>query len=127
MEKVKGIMMDLITEAMEDTYIMDKRSVLNEYGGTDSYYEEGALIKVAYTLDTSTAARIAAQEGIKNRYTLTTRKAVILKAPDVLKRVRDGKIFRVTSDGSDNNTPDSAGLDIRQVEAEEWVIPKGDS
>ena len=49
--------------------------------------------------------------------------AINLQYHDVVKRDRDGKIFRVTSDGDDNYTPASSSLDIRQVEAEEWTIP----
>jgi hypothetical protein len=39
----------------------------------------------------------------------------------VFRRESDGKIFRVTSDGDDKKTPPSAGLDMRQVTAEEFV------
>ena len=42
-----------------------------------------------------------------------------LEYHDVFRRVRDGKIFRVTSDGDDKFTPASTSLDMRQVTAEE--------
>jgi hypothetical protein len=42
---------------------------------------------------------------------------------DVIMRIADGKIFRITSDGDDNKTPKSATLDMRQVSAEEWSLP----
>lgn len=114
--------MSLIDNAMEKSYIMDKTTQPDGYGGIKTTYTEGAEILVAYSFDTSTQARIAQQEGISNRYTLTTRKSVVLKFPDIIKRDRDGKIFKVTSDGSDNSTPNGAGLDLRQVEAEEWSL-----
>lgn len=114
--------MSLIDNAMEKSYIMDKTTQPDGYGGIKTTYTEGAEILVAYSFDTSTQARIAQQEGISNRYTLTTRKSVVLKFPDIIKRDRDGKIFKVTSDGSDNGTPNGAGLDLRQVEAEEWSL-----
>ncbi len=114
--------MSLVDKAMEKTYIMDKTTYKDEYGGVKTKYVEGAEIPVAYSFDNSTQARIAEQEGVTNRYTLTTKKNIILQYHDVLKRVRDGKIFRVTSDGDDNMTPNNAGLDLRQVEAEEWRI-----
>lgn len=114
--------MSLVDNAMEKSYIMDKATRPDGYGGFIETYTDGAEIMIAYSLDTSTQARVAQQQGISNRYTLTTRKSVVLKFPDIIKRARDGKLFKVTSDGNDNATPDSATLDIRQVEAEEWSL-----
>ena len=48
-----------------------------------------------------------------------------LEYHDVFRRIRDGKIFRVTSDGDDKHTPASANLNMRQVTAEEWSIANG--
>jgi hypothetical protein len=113
----------LLSDAYEKAVIYDKVTTSDGRGGVVTTYNEGAEIDVAFSFDTSTAARIAEQEGASNRYTLTTRKSVNLQFHDVIKRLRDGKIFRVTSDGDDNYTPASASLDMRQVEAEEWRIP----
>lgn len=114
--------MSLISNAMETSVIMDKTTVPDGYGGYKSVYVEGAEIKVAYSFDVSTQARIAEQEGVTNRYTLTTKKNINLQYHDVVKRLRDGKVFRITSDGDDNVTPNTSGLNLRQVEAEEWEI-----
>ena len=61
-------------------------------------------------------------EGVKGVFTLITRKDITLEFHDVLKRVSNGKIYRVTSDGDDKHTPSSAGLDMRVVSCEEWVL-----
>ena len=118
--------MSLVDNAMEKSYIMDKTSIADGYGGVKTTYKEGAEIKVAYSMDSSTQARIAEKEGVANRYTLTTRKSIILQFPDIVKRDRDGKYFRVTSDGQDNMTPNTAGIDLRQVEAEEWEFTQNE-
>ena len=117
--------MSLVENAMEKSYIMDKKTTPDGRGGVITTYKEGAEIKVAYSFDTSTQARIAEQAGTENRFILTTRKSVNLQYHDIVKRDRDGKIFRVTSDGDDNYTPDSSSLNMRQVEAEEWSLPNG--
>ena len=117
--------MSLLTDAYEKGVIYDKTTVSDGRGGSETAYVEGAEIDVAFSFDTSTEARFANKEGTDNRYTLTTRKTVNLQYHDVIKRVRDGKVFRVTSDGDDNYTPASSSLDMRQVEAEEWKIPNG--
>lgn len=114
--------MGLVDKAMEKTYIMDKTTTLDDYGSVKTVWVEGAEIMAAYSFNSSTQARIAAQQGVKNRFTILTRKAVVLQYPDVVKRVSDGKYFRITSDGADNRTPNSAGLDLRAVEAEQWEI-----
>jgi hypothetical protein len=55
-------------------------------------------------------------------YTITTAKNINLQFHDVFRRDEDQKVFRVTSDGDDKHTPDSAGLNMRQVSAEEWTL-----
>lgn len=115
--------MSLLDEAMEKTYIMDKTTVPDGRGGVISQYTQGAEILAAFSFNTSTEARVAESAGANNRYTITTRKSVNLQYHDIIKRARDGKIFRVTSDGDDNYTPASAGLNMRQVEAEQWRLP----
>ena len=115
--------MSLVNSAMEKCFIMDKTTVPDGYGGVKASYKEGAEIMAAFSFDSSTQARIAAQQGVANRFTLFTKKTITLKYPDVIKRASDGKIFRVTSDGSDNKTPASANLNLRAVEAEQWELP----
>ena len=114
--------MSLVNDAMEVSYIIDKVTTEDEYGGVKTTYSQGAKIMVAYSFNSSTEARIADMQGTKNRFTLLTSKSVVLRFPDIVKRDRDGKYFRVTSDGDDNRTPNTAGLDLRAVEAEEWKI-----
>ena len=114
--------MSLIANAMESSHIMDKTTIPDGYGGVKTSWKQGASIEVAYSFNTSTEARIASQQGVNNRFTLYTKKSVILRFPDVVKRDSDGKYFRVTSDGDDKRTPNSAGIDLRAVEAEEWEI-----
>lgn len=118
--------MSLLSLAMEPSHIMDKTTIKDGYGGVKTVYKAGASIQVAYSFNTSTEARVAAQQGTNNRFTLMTRKSVLLRFPDIVKRDRDGKFFRVTSDGDDNRTPASAGLNIRAVEAEEIKIKAED-
>lgn len=114
--------MSLIESMMEDLTIMNKVSVEDGQGGNIVEWSEGATIKGAITLDTSMRTRIAESEGFTNSYTVTTNKNVSLDFHDVIKRNRDGKIFRITSDGSDKTTPAIASLDIRQASAELWRL-----
>ena len=115
--------MSLLDEAMEKCIMIDKRTVSDGYGGFTTEWVEGADFSSAIVLNSSLQAKIAEQQGVKGLYTITTKRALNLQYHDVFRRVSDGKIFRVTSDGDDNRTPVSAGLDMRQVSAEEWSLP----
>lgn len=112
--------MSLLNEAFETCVIMDKTTQPDGYGGYISTYTDGAEFKAAIVFDTSMEARTADKQGVTSLYTVTTSRGLTLEYHDVFKRVRDGKVFRVTSDGDDKFTPASATLDMRQVTAEEW-------
>lgn len=117
--------MSLLTEAMEKCTMMDKKTEPDGYGGYISNWVDGATFDAAITFNSSMEARVAEKQGVTSMYTVTTSKAMTLEYHDVFKRVSDGKVFRVTSDGDDNYTPKSATLDMRQVTAEEWSLPNG--
>lgn len=116
------IEISLLDEAFEDCIILDKTTVKDGYGGVVTKYVEGAQIGAAIVFDSSLAARTASVEGVKDLYTVTTRRNVVLQFHDVIKRLKDGKILRITTDGKDKETPQSAGLDMRVVNAEEFTI-----
>ena len=115
--------MSLVNAAMTPSHIMDKQTIPDGRGGVITVYVEGAPIDVAYSFDDSTEARISTHEAVNKSYTLSTKKTIVLQYHDIVKRDKDGKIFRVTSDGDDNETPATAALNLRQVEAEEWSLP----
>ena len=115
--------MSLLSEAMETCQMLNKIKVPDGYGGSIDTWSEGMKFDAAVTFDSSMQARIADKEGVSSLYTVTTRKNITLEYHEVFKRLSDGKIFRVTSDGDDKYTPASATLNMRQVTAEEWVLP----
>lgn len=117
--------MSLLDEAMETCVLLNKQTVQDGYGGYYTTWTDGAEFKCAIVFDTSMEARTAEKAGVTSLYTVTTRKAMTLEYHDVFRRARDGKIFRVTSDGDDKYTPNSASLNMRQVTAEEWSLPNG--
>lgn len=117
--------MSLLSDALDSCVMLDKRTVADGYGGYATTWEQGAAFSAAIVFDTSIEAREAEAQGVSSLYTVTTSRALTLEYHDVFRRVRDGKIFRVTSDGDDKFTPRSTALDMRQVTAEEWELPNG--
>jgi len=114
--------MSLIDSFMENCIIMNKTKVSDGEGGYTTTWTEGAAIKAAITLDTTMQARIGEQQGVTSVYTITTLKTITLEYHDVIKRVSDGKIFRVTSDAGDKVSPSVASFDVAQVTAEKWSL-----
>ena len=114
--------MSLLSDALESCVMMDKRTEPDGYGGYTTAYTEGAEFKAAIVFDASMEARTANKQGVTSLYTVTTTRALTLEYHDVFKRIRDGKVFRVTSDGDDKFTPQSTALDMRQVTAEEFRL-----
>lgn len=115
--------MSLLTQAMEDVVMLEKKRVPDGEGGFTTDWAEGVQFKAAITFNTSMEARTAEKQGVTSRYTITAPLNAKLEYHDVLKRLSDGKIFRVTSDGDDVQTPASASFQFLQVEAEEWEFP----
>lgn len=117
--------MSLLSAAMEKCVYLNKQTQADGYGGYITTWVEGARFDAAITFDTSIEARRAEAEGVSSLYTVTTSRALTLEYHDVFRRISDGKVFRVTSDGDDKYTPASTALDMRQVTAEEWSLTSG--
>lgn len=117
--------MSMIEESMEPVCFMEKTRTPDGEGGFITAWTEGAEFKASITFDTSMAARVGEKQGVTSLYTVTTSKNAKLEYHDVIKRLRDGKVFRITSDGDDKQTPARAVFgQYLQVTAEEWVIPE---
>lgn len=117
--------MSLMDDFKSPCIILDKKREPDGEGGWITTWHEGAKFLAAVVLDSSIQARVAEKEGVTGIYTVTTGRSINLEYHDVFRRLYDDKIFRVTSDGDDKFTPQSASLDMRQVSAEEWTLPTG--
>lgn len=114
--------MSLLDEAMERCVLLDKSRSPDGEGGFIENWTESVEFDAAITFDSSMQARIGQKSGVTSLYTVTLPRGVRLDYHDVFKRLSDGKIFRVTSDGDDKHTPPSASFQFSQVTAEEWKI-----
>ncbi len=116
--------MSLLDSAMETFCFVEKHRENDGVGGFIYVWTEGIEFQANARFDSSMQAKIAQAQGVKSLYTITTRKDLILEHLEVIKRISDGKLFRITSNGEDNKTPNSAALNMRQVSAEEFEIPR---
>ena len=113
--------MSLLTQAMEDVVMLEKKRVPDGEGGFTTEWADGVQFKAAISFDSSMEARTAEKAGVNSLYTVTVSTNAKLEYHDCIKRLRDGKVFRITSDGDDKITPPSASSQFLQVTAEEYV------
>ena len=118
--------MSLLSEAMENCTLYSKSVERDSMGGYTTVWTAGVVFPGALVKENSIENKIAEAQNVKAIYTITTSRDLTLSYHDVIRRMRDSKIFRITSDGKDVKTPLSADLDMRQVTAEEWEFPSGD-
>nr|DAG68644.1 MAG TPA: head closure knob [Caudoviricetes sp.]DAV00919.1 MAG TPA: head closure knob [Caudoviricetes sp.] len=121
-QSLEEIAMTLIDSFKEPCVLMEKKRVSDGEGGWTTTWVDGAAFDAAIVRDTTLAARVAEKEGVSNVYTVTTDTNARLEFHDVFKRVSDGQVFRVTSNGDDMRTPDVATFSFEQVSAEEWKL-----
>lgn len=115
--------MSLLSEAYEPFVFVEKTREPDGVGGYHTVWRDGAQFEAAIDLPANTLATIANKLTERKNATLTTSRAIVLEAMDVVKRVEDGQYFRCTSSGKDTKTPQSATLDMRQVCVEYWTLP----
>lgn len=114
--------MSLVEQSMEKFVMMDYSSAPDGEGGFIRTWQDGAEFRAAATFDSSMQARIAESAGVSSLYTITTARNAPLQFHDIIKRKSDGKIFRITSNGHDKKTPESATFAYSQVTAEVWEL-----
>lgn len=118
--------MSLVDISKENYILLKSVSVPDGRGGKRKSWVDGDIFKAAITYNNSLDAKKAQTLGVKDLYTVTTTKDINLKYHDVFRSEINGDIFRVTTKGDYNKTPKPAGLNMRQVDAEEWTLPEDD-
>lgn len=116
--------MSILNDYMQEFAFMDKSHVRDDEGNTSvTFTQSGWTFRAAMRFDNSIQAKRAQAEGVKDVYTLIVNKSIDLDFNDVVKCLEDGLTYRVTTNGKDNRTPKSAGLNMRAVSAERWDLP----
>ena len=115
--------MSLIRDAMTACTRLLRSDEPDGYGGQSLTWSEGEEFAAAFWRDYA-AEKLAAMSAEPGpRFQVFTDKDTVLAWHDVFRREADGKIFRTVSNGGDLFTPDSSGLDLRQVTAEPYDPP----
>ena len=112
----------LFENMMEECILMDKVRTSDGESGFITEWRVGPHFMAAIVKDSGMQARIAEKEGVTALFTVTTYSDFSLDFHDVIKRVDDGKIFRITSISDDKKTPRVASFDMAQATAESWTL-----
>lgn len=115
--------MSLLDNFKETFVILDKKLTPDGEGGYITEYEEGVIIDIAVAHNTTISAQIAESDNTASTYTFLIDKKIPLSYHDIVKRVRDGAIFRITQDALEDYTPSMSDLKLTKVTAERWELP----
>lgn len=107
-----------LIDFLTDACMVDKRTESDGMGGIITTWIDGAPFKAGFVRNSTTEAQIAYQSGTRDMFTIVFSDLLELTPNDRVKRMSDGKVFRVTSDGKDMTTPAGSEMHFREVNAE---------
>lgn len=114
--------MSLLDEFKESFSILEKQRIADDVGGYEVIWSEGATIDLVPRFDQSMTARTAEKQGVTSLYTFLAPKGAALDFHDVIRRKKDGQVYRITSHANESITPASSHLDLTTFTAERWEL-----
>ena len=118
------VILNLLDSMMEKCRILNHVREDDDYGGYTDEWTDGASFDATIIKNTTTDATIAEKQGIKEIFTIVTKRSFQLDFHDVFRRISDGQLFRVTSNARDSEAPDMSTVQIAKVTAEKWELPE---
>ena len=115
--------MSLVSKSMKDCELIEVTKVSDGEGGNINTYTVKSTFPASITTTNRTQGRAAEERVPITTYNITTPADIQLKYHDVIRRVDDGKVFRITSNWYDMKTPPSSTFQFTQVTGEEWELP----
>lgn len=102
--------------------LLEKTRVPDGEGGWETSWTDGEMFQAVIEHASSIEARVAESDGMASTFTVWTEKGITLDFHDLLRRESDGQVFRVTSQGGDEQSPDRATFSLTHVSAERWQL-----
>lgn len=107
-----------LEDFFEDFIIQSKVYVDTGFGTFEPQYTDGASFRAGISTNSSTITQVAERNGMKTIYTIVHLPSIALHKDDRVRRIRDGRMYRITSDSADMITPAMADVKYSQVTAE---------
>lgn len=111
----------IMNEWVRRCTLLEKTRIPDGEGGWRVDWHEGMGFDAAIAHASSIEARVAESEGMASTFTVWTEKGITLDFHDVFRDAL-GNVYRVTSQGGDEQTPDSATFQLEHVSAERWQL-----
>lgn len=108
----------MLTDYFEPFVMQEWKSSPDGFGGLTWELSDGAEFMAGITANSSNEAQIAMQNGMKTIYTIVHPITLTLDKDDRVKRKKDGRLYRITSNSADMTTPGVAQVQYSQVTAE---------
>lgn len=102
--------------------VLEKTRIPDGEGGWSTSWVDGLSFDAVIEHSSTIEARVAESEGMTSTFTVWTDRSMPLDFHDVFRRESDGQVFRVTSQGGDEQSPDSASFSLTHVSAERWTL-----
>lgn len=119
--------MNLLDDFGRKCILLEKKREADGEGGYLTVWTDGAEFVNYLALDSSMQARIAEKEGVTSLYSALVSKSVPLEYGDFFRDAGNGLTYRVTSNPTEKEAPQSAGTTIRALKyftAERKELPK---
>ena len=113
-------------EGILGQYVVLNRNLTSDgLGGQEYTIVEGLTFEGVLILNTSIEGQIAQKQGVTGIYTFAYPKSLTIPPKTILRRIKDGKIFR-TTDIDGVPTPDMSTLDMKTTRLEDYTLPAND-
>lgn len=109
----------------EQFILLEKHKTSDGMGGYITEYVRTLEFIALMTLDSSVEAKIAAQSGVVDLYTVFVEKEFPIEAGDYFIRKSDDAIFRVASSPDENKAPDISTMNVKSFSASKTQLPTG--
>lgn len=119
------ILKDYAEDVGEDYIVLNRVMQSDGLGGQMYTIVEGLSFKGLIILNQSIEGQIAQKQGVTGIYTFAYPKNLKIPPKTILRRIKDGKIFR-TTDLEGNATPDISSLNMRVTRLEDYTLPAND-
>lgn len=107
--------MSLLDDFGRKCILLEKKREADGEGGYLTTWTDGAEFVNYLALDSSMQARIAEKEGVTSLYSALVAKAVPIEYGDFFRDMGNGLTYRVTSNPTEKEAPQSAGATIRAL------------
>lgn len=98
------------------------RSITSGPFGTKTVWTEGAEFDCLFSFNNSIEALVAEKQGVTSFWNGIVHKATNVKYYEIIKRVSDGEVYRVTSNPNDYEIPSIASFSVKAFTAEKYKL-----